>query len=95
MQIIIPAVCALYLSISGIWGLPYSQQIVGTLTTIATFLGGLLKISTKAYENSDSKYDGTVLVENSPDGPKLFSLELNSDPLELEKKKHITFKIGS
>lgn len=93
VQLLIPAICALYLAIAGIWGLPYSQQIVGTLTAIATFLGVLLKVSTKSYDNSDAKYDGKVVVEDGEDGQKLFSLELNDDPLALQNKESVTFKV--
>lgn len=93
VQLVLPAICTLYLAISGIWGLPYTQEIVGTLSAIATFLGMLLKISTKSYENSDSRYDGRVLIVDDENGPKVFSLELNSDPLELENKKSVSFKI--
>ena len=32
-----------------IWGLPYGEQIVGTITAIDTFLGVLLGISTANY----------------------------------------------
>ena len=97
VQLVIPATASLYLGLSGIWGLPYSQQIVGTLTTIATFLGVILRMSTKSYFNSDSAYDGKMVVFDSDkeDGSKLYSLELNDDPLAFEKKKSISFKVIS
>lgn len=94
VQLLIPAASSLYLLLSGLWGLPFAQQIVGTLSGLATFLGVLLRISTKSYDNSDAKYDGKVLIVDDEDGPKLFSLELNGNPLDLEKKKSISFKIG-
>lgn len=48
-QIIIPAVGTLYFALAQIWGLPYGEQIVGTLTAIDTFLGVCLGISTLQY----------------------------------------------
>lgn len=51
-QIFIPAVATLYFTLSTIWGLPYSEEIVGTLTAIDTFLGVLLGISTARYNKS-------------------------------------------
>lgn len=48
-QILIPAVSALYFGIAQIWGLPYGEQIVGTLACIDTFLGVILGVSTKNY----------------------------------------------
>ena len=50
--ILIPALATLYFALSGIWGLPYGEQIVGTLTAIDTFLGALLGISTLNYNKN-------------------------------------------
>ena len=48
-QIVLPALGALYFGLSRIWGLPYGEQIVGTITVVDTFLGALLGISTAQY----------------------------------------------
>lgn len=48
-QILLPAVATLYFAIAQIWGLPYGEQIVGTITAIDAFLGALLGISTYQY----------------------------------------------
>lgn len=48
-QVIIPALGTLYFALSSIWGLPYGEQIVGTLTAIDAFLGTVLKISSDDY----------------------------------------------
>ena len=48
-QIVLPAVGTLYFALAGIWGLPYGEQIVGTITAVDAFLGALLKISTAVY----------------------------------------------
>lgn len=47
--ILLPALATLYFALSGIWGFPYGEQIVGTLAAIETFLGTLLGISTIQY----------------------------------------------
>ena len=49
-QIIMPALGTLYFALAGIWGLPYGEQIVGTITAVDTFLGALLKISSDRWE---------------------------------------------
>ena len=46
---LLPALGTLYFALSGIWGLPYGEQIVGTITAIDTFLGVILGISTTQY----------------------------------------------
>lgn len=48
-QILLPALGTLYFAIASIWGLPYAEQIVGTITAIDAFLGALLGISTHYY----------------------------------------------
>ena len=48
-QIALPALGALYFALAQIWGLPYGEQIVGTITAIDCFLGALLGISTMLY----------------------------------------------
>ena len=48
-QIVLPATGTLYFALASIWGLPYGEQIVGTITAVDTFLGALLMISTKNY----------------------------------------------
>ena len=46
---LLPALGTLYFALAGIWGLPYGEQIVGTITAIDTFLGVILGISTVQY----------------------------------------------
>ena len=50
-QIVLPAIATLYFALSSIWGLPYGEQIVGTIAAIDAFLGALLGISTKIYNS--------------------------------------------
>ena len=48
-QILLPALGTLYFAVGSIWGFPYVEQIVGTITAVDTFLGALLGISTYQY----------------------------------------------
>ena len=49
-QYLLPAVGALYFALSQIWGLPYGEEIVGTITAFDAFLGAILGISTMNYK---------------------------------------------
>lgn len=51
-MVVLPALGTLYFALSSIWGLPYGEQIVGTITAIDTFLGALLGISSATYKKS-------------------------------------------
>lgn len=53
-QIVLPACGTLYFALASIWGLPYGEQIVGTITAIDTFLGALLGVSTKQYNKENN-----------------------------------------
>ena len=48
-QYVLPGLGTLYFALASIWGLPYGEQIVGTITAVDTFLGLLLGISTANY----------------------------------------------
>lgn len=50
--IALPAIGTLYFAIAGIWGLPYGEQVVGTITAVDTFLGALLGISSATYKEN-------------------------------------------
>lgn len=49
-QYILPGLGTLYFALSRIWGFPYGEQVVGTVTAVDTFLGVILGISTATYE---------------------------------------------
>lgn len=48
-QILLPALGTLYFALSQIWGLPYGEEIVGTITAVDAFLGALLGLSSAKY----------------------------------------------
>ncbi len=48
-QIFLPALGTLYFGLAKIWNLPYSEEIVGTITAVDLFLGALLGLSTIEY----------------------------------------------
>ena len=55
-QVWIPALSTLYFTLSGVLGLPYAEQVCGTLAALDVFLGAVLKISTNQY----NKDEGTI-----------------------------------
>lgn len=50
--IALPAAGTLYFALAGIWGFPFGEQIVGTITAVDTFLGVILGISTIQYNKT-------------------------------------------
>jgi hypothetical protein len=52
--IVLPAIATLYFAVAQIWGLPYGEEVVGTITAVDAFLGALLGVSNATY----GKYGG-------------------------------------
>ena len=52
---LLPALGTLYFALAGIWGLPYGEETVGTITAIDTFLGVILGISSAKYKKENSE----------------------------------------
>lgn len=54
-MVILPAIGTLYFALAGIWGLPYAEQIGGTITAVVTFLGVVLGISSAQYKKKTTE----------------------------------------
>lgn len=54
---VLPALATLVLTLGGIWNIPYSEAIAGTITAIDTFLGAILKISSNKYNKALEEED--------------------------------------
>lgn len=52
-QMLLPAIGTLYFALAGIWGFPFGEEIVGTITAIDTFLGVILGISSMNYKKEE------------------------------------------
>lgn len=52
-QYLLPATGTLYFALAGIWGFPYGEEVVGTITAVDTFLGVLLGISSTQYKKTN------------------------------------------
>ena len=48
-QVVLPSLGTLYFALAGIWGFPYGEQIVGTITALDAFLGAMLGLSSMEY----------------------------------------------
>ena len=60
-MIVLPAIGAFYFTLANIWGLPYAEQIVGTITAVDTLLGALLGISTSQYNKAKKLNQNDIL----------------------------------
>ncbi len=93
-QIYLPALGTMYFGLAQIWGLPFGEQISGTILVLDTFLGVLVGISSKVYNVSDAKYAGAMDVRQE-DGRKKFTFTLDKDPEDLVDKQDVTFRVNA
>lgn len=91
-QVVLPALATFYFAMTQIWNLPLGIEVVGTITAICTFLGVSLGISTHAYNKTDEKYDGRIVI-NEDDNKKNYQLVLKNDPDTIDQSKEILFKV--
>lgn len=89
-QLLLPAAGTLYFALASIWGLPYGEQVVGTITAVDAFLGMILGISTKQYAG-----DGTLRIDTSDLTKDIYRLDLGKDFQELANKKKVTLIVDS
>lgn len=54
-QFLLPALGTLYFALAGIWGFPYGEEVVGTITAVDTFLGVLLGIASTTYYKTQAE----------------------------------------
>lgn len=91
-QVVLPALATLYVTLAGLWGLPATEAVVGTIVAFDTFLGVVLQISSSNYNSMTAQ--GTLNIKENDEG-KMFDLHLEGDPeLELEGKKRVVFEVN-
>lgn len=102
IAIFLPAFGAAYFSLSDIWGLPNTLQVVGTVTVIETFLGVIFGLSTKAYNDDLAKYHdanaGWIMsngVDQDTGMPNLQVVFNDRLPVEILEKESIELKVHS
>lgn len=54
VTIVLPAIATLYIGLGNLWNLPKTTEIVGSITLVNAFLGSLLMVSSKTYQEKQS-----------------------------------------
>lgn len=57
-QVALPALGGLYFGLAQLWNLPYAEQIVGTCSCVAAFIGILIGISSYNYYKGNDNDKG-------------------------------------
>ena len=88
VTLVLPALGTLYFTLSQIWGLPYGEEVVGTVAAVTVALGAMLKISSKQYDQTG---DGELQVDTKSDKP--FMLVFDRPLSELASQKQVVLKV--
>jgi hypothetical protein len=87
--VLLPAAGSLYFALSGIWNLPDVTQVVGTISVVDTFLGGVLGLSSRSYS---APVDGHVTVDDSD--PNILGMNVQlKNPQEVAGKSSVHLKV--
>lgn len=87
-QVLLPVLGALYFALAGILDLPAVETVIGIIMVIDAVLGVVLYIASKQHNA-----DGVIEVFQSPSGKKTYTLNLNGDPEDIDKRDEIVFKV--
>ena len=49
-QVVLPALATFYVAIAGLWDLPYSEAVSGTIMAVDALLGACIMISSNNYK---------------------------------------------
>lgn len=86
-QYLLPAAGALYLALAKIWGLPYGEEIIGTISAVDIFLGVILGISSASYNKEFLTYSVPVKALDGV-GTVTFTVDPNRLPKNNKEEQH-------
>ena len=86
MLVIYPGLSVTVFVMSYVWDLPYAKLILGMVASMSFAIGLYLN-------RSEHAYDGKIFVTASDEGGKLFTLQLDGDPEELDQKRAVSFRV--
>lgn len=89
--VLLPALATLYIALAGLLHLPASNEVSGAIIAIDAFLGAVLNLSNKAYNDSDAKFDGIVEVDHEDDKIRMSSEDVQA--AVAQGKKEVTLRV--
>ena len=84
----LPALGTLYFALAGIWGLPYAEEIIGTIVAVDTALGAVLHIS----GNKAIGSDGVLWVHTGAD-KDVYSLDVKTPLEQIPAQKEVRLAV--
>lgn len=93
--VILPALAVLFLGFGELFDLEWPAKAAATCGLLATFVGALLKIGEKSYDNSDASNNvGVINVVRDQDGT-VYQLDLgDTDPEVIDRSGKVVFNVN-
>lgn len=91
-RLVVPGAGTIYWGLSKAFALPHESVVLGLFIVVAAILGVILQVMGKKYEGKHV-FQGELVVTETREGKKVFSLELDKAPEELARMDSITFKV--
>jgi hypothetical protein len=94
--VVLPALATLVVAVNPLWDIPNQDAIVGTIIAVDTFLGALLGLSSKQYNEAAENFDGYLDAEGEdPDtGHPNLNLVITKPPQDLLGGNQVRLRIG-
>ncbi len=84
--VVYPGLSLTVFGVSYILDLPNAKVILGMVALASLVIGLYL-------DRNEHAYDGKIFVTPSDEGGKLFTLQLDGDPEELDQKRAVSFRV--
>jgi len=88
--VVLPAAATAYFAIAGIWHLQHTEQVIGTISAVDTFLGALLHVSTKSYSPPTN---GALKVDLSDPAKETYTLDVTTPLEDIKKLSHLVLAV--
>lgn len=87
-----PFVGSIYFGLSKIFDLRHEAEVLGLLIIVITLVGFVVQFGARRFEPK-TIFQGELIVTQSKEGKKIFSLELDRSPEDIINMESITFKV--
>lgn len=95
-MIALPVMILGYWAIASIFGEQVNRAIGRTLVLMILFFGIVIYMAGRSYKKSESRFYGYInVIHDAVEGQKIYELELNVDPIDLDDQTEVLFKVIS
>lgn len=88
--VVLPAAGTAYFAIAGLWHIPDTSQVIGTISAVDAFLGAMLHVSSKSYSPSTN---GALKIDTSDPTKETYTLDVTTPIDDIKKLEHLVLKV--